>query len=149
VSTISISRVVAAPVSVSWGLLADLAGHPTWMKDAEGLEFIGEQTSGPGTTMRVPTRVGPFRTRDLIEVTHWAEGASIKVNHKGLVRGTGEFELTGDLTHSIITWHEKLRFPWWLGGPITAWLAKPILRRIWQGNLDRFASLAEDPPAAS
>lgn len=142
-ATIRISRHLESSREAAWRKLADLNSHPEWMKDALDIEFITDQTSGLGTKMRVPTRVGPFRTEDVIEVTDWVEGHSIKVEHKGLVSGTGEFEILEDGSRSVIVWSEDLSFPWWLGGPVTAWLAAPILRRIWKGNLNRFATTTE------
>jgi hypothetical protein len=35
-----------------------------------------------------------------------------------------------------VVWEEDLRFPWPLGGPLTAALAAPVLRRMWRKNLD-------------
>lgn len=142
-SEITIARDIAAPAAVAWRLLADLATHSEWMKDAVSIEFATGQTSGRGTTMRVPTRVGPFRTQDVVEVTEWVDGSSIKVDHQGLVSGTGEFEVLETAFGSTIVWREQLRFPWWLGGAITAWLAAPVLRTIWKGNLNRFAAIIE------
>jgi hypothetical protein len=108
------------------------------MKDAREIEFLGESTSGLGTRMRVATRVGPLRTSDILEVTSWTEGESITVSHRGVVSGTGQFRLEGQ-GPTIVIWEESLRFPWWLGGPITAMASRPILNRIWVGNLKRFA----------
>jgi uncharacterized protein YndB with AHSA1/START domain len=148
VSTVSISRVVAAPVETTWALLADLGSHPTWMSDAAGIEFLTGQTTGLNTAMRVPTRIGPFHTNDVLVVVEWIEGVSIKVEHRGLVSGIGEFTVDGDGERSTITWREQLHFPWWLGGAVTAWLARPVLRFVWNNNLDRFAALAETAAAA-
>lgn len=113
------------------------------MKDAISVEFLGIADSGMGTRMRVPTRVGPFRTTDIIEVVRWVEGISIGVEHRGLVSGSGNFRLYPDEAGTLVEWTEDLRFPWWLGGPLTAWLAAPVLRWIWRGNLARFAHIVE------
>lgn len=109
------------------------------MRDALEIEFLDESKAGVGTRMRVPTRVGPFRTVDVIEVTSWVEGRSIGVVHRGLVTGTGAFRLDGD-DPTVVAWEEELVFPWWLGGRLTAFFAGPVLRRFWEGNLRRFAA---------
>jgi uncharacterized protein YndB with AHSA1/START domain len=145
VTRIEVSRRIDSPISRVWPALADLGSHVTWMKDAESLVFTGDKESGAGATMEVATRVGPFRTNDVIEVTDWHEGRSITVAHRGLVRGVGLLSLDDQGTATRITWAEDLVFPWWLGGPITAWLARPVLVRIWRGNLDRFAASLSDP----
>lgn len=136
---IEVSRDLEVPVQVAWSALSDLASHPTWMKDAVALEFTTGVTSGVGTTMDVKTKVGPFQTTDVIEVTGWEEGSHIDVIHRGLVTGTGRLSVRPANTGSRIIWTEQLTFPWWVGGRITAMAARPILERIWAGNLSRFA----------
>jgi hypothetical protein len=139
---IRVEKWVNADREQVWLELADLANHDSWMKDAVAIEFLGEKKSGVGTRMRVPTRVGPLRTTDIIEVTGWVEGESINVDHKGLVSGSGRFRLEGN-DPTLIVWEETLRFPWWLGGPLAVAIARPILRAIWAGNLERFAHRVE------
>jgi len=109
------------------------------MADAGAIVFDGPQRSGVGTRIRVPTRVGPIRTVDLMTVTEWDEGKAIAVEHRGAVSGAGRFELEPHPAGTLLVLSEELRFPWWLGGPIGAWIAGPILKRIWQGNLGRLA----------
>jgi hypothetical protein len=138
---IRITQQVEASVEETWQRLADLASHPTWMRDAVSIEFVTKAESGVGTTMRVPTKVGPLRTTDVIEVVSWHPGESIGVEHRGIVSGVGEFRLSGDDLGTTLVWEEELSFPWWWGGPITAWFARPILRWIWKGNLRRFARI--------
>lgn len=134
---IRVEKSIRASREMVWSELANLANHASWMKDAVELEFLGAKQSGIGTRMRVPTRVGPFRTIDILEVTGWIEGESISVNHEGLVSGSGQFSLDGD-DPTVVIWEETLRFPWWMGGPVAAVFARPILRAIWAGNLRRF-----------
>lgn len=136
---IRVEKSIRASREVVWTELANLTNHSSWMKDAVALEFLGAKQSGIGTRMRVPTRVGPFRTIDILEVTGWIEGESISVNHEGLVSGSGQFSLDGD-DPTVVVWEETLRFPWWIGGPVAAVFARPILRAIWAGNLRRFAA---------
>jgi hypothetical protein len=84
-----------------------------------------------------------------MEVTSWAKGDEIGVRHRGLVTGEGRFRMVpaGD-GQTEVTWTEDLKFPWYLGGPATALAARPVLRRIWQGNLRRLAALCESTSPA-
>ena len=132
----------ASPERV-WAELADLASHSEWMGDAETIEFVTGQTTGIGTRMRVPTRIGPLRSVDLMTVVEWEEGRSIGVEHVGAVAGVGRFQLRPSATGTELTWTEVLRFPWWMGGRWGAWLARPVLRRIWRRNLERLRRRVE------
>lgn len=142
---IEVSQVIEAPVSIVWQELADIAGHVEWMLDAASITFTSESLTGVGTTFDCVTQVGPFSIVDRMEVVDWREGHEIAVRHKSLVTGVGVFALHPHPTDSQRTttlyWREHLRFPWYLGGPIAGMLAKPILRRIWRGNLHRLAEL--------
>jgi hypothetical protein len=76
-------------------------------------------------------------------VTQWDEGTTMTVTHEGAVSGTGRFDLQPVAGGTRLLWSEELRFPWWLGGPVGAWIAGPILKRIWRGNLSRLAARVE------
>lgn len=119
-----------------WEDICDLASHVEWMHDAHAITFTSDQQQGVGVTFDCLTKVGPIRLTDRMEIAEWVEGEVMGVRHAGLVTGEGRFTLTptGDNTTRFM-WAETLSFPWWLGGPIGAQLAKPILRRIWQRNL--------------
>ncbi|HSO51068.1 MAG TPA: SRPBCC family protein [Acidimicrobiia bacterium] len=134
---IQITMDFAAPPQRLWEELADLASHSEWMADAEDVRFVTDQRSGVGTQMRVPTRIGPLRTNDLMTVVEWEEGRVIAVEHVGAVSGVGRFEVVATGEGARLLWSESLRFPWWLGGRIGAWVAGPILARVWRGNLAR------------
>lgn len=142
------NQVVEAPPEAVWRELADLAGHVDWMADAESIEFTSEQRHGVGTTFDCATRIGPLRTTDRMEVTRWQEGRELGVRHIGLVTGEGVFTLRPadpEGRRTQLDWVERLRFPWYLGGPLTGLLARPVLRSIWRGNLRRLASRVIEP----
>jgi uncharacterized protein YndB with AHSA1/START domain len=135
-SRIRVRTTLDAPPERVWADLAHLAGHVDWMHDAVAIRFLTDRTSGVGTRYECDTKVGPFRMVDVMEITEWQPGRSMGVSHHGLVTGTGRFTLRkvrGDRTR--FTWKERLRFPWYLGGPIAAFGAKPVLRWIWKRNL--------------
>ncbi len=132
---ITVSIDIDAPRERVWREAADLASHAEWMADAESIEFETEQRTGVGTRMQVATRVGPLRTEDVMEVVSWSEGFSIGVRHQGLVTGEGSFTLTDLLEGTRFTWSEDLRFPWYVGGRLTALAASPVLHWIWRRNL--------------
>lgn len=132
---ITVSVDIKAPLDAVWREAADLGSHAEWMADAESIVFETPQQSGVGTRMRVATAVGPLRTTDLMEVVEWEEGRSIGVHHKGVVTGSGTFVLAPVGGATRFTWTEELSFPWYLGGPLTALAASPVLAWIWRRNL--------------
>lgn len=127
------------PASEVWVELSQLERHAEWMADAERIDFADDRRRGVGTEMKVRTRVGPFVTNDVISVRSWIEGESIGVSHRGLVTGVGVFVLVPVDGGTRFVWLEDLAFPWYFGGGVTAFFAAPILRWIWQRNLNRFA----------
>lgn len=130
-----------------WALLENIERHVEWMRDAESITFVSSRRRGVGTEFECLTRVGPLRTRDLMRVTEWEPRRAMGIEHRGAVTGSGRFTLRarrGGRTR--FTWTERLTLPWWMGGPAGAIVARPILRRIWRGNLRRLASLTQHPP---
>jgi uncharacterized protein YndB with AHSA1/START domain len=132
-----------APIERVWAELSDLGSHPEWMSDAGSVEFLTESRDGVGTLMRASTEVGPIRLADTMRVTEWVEQRRIAVEHVGPVTGTGSFEIRNTNAGTELRWREILIFPWWLGGPIGAAVARPILSRIWAGNLERLRARVE------
>jgi len=131
---------ISAPPDVVWDDISHLESHAEWMGDVVRIEFDGELRTGVGATMRVLTRVGPFRTVDVIRVTGWEPPRSMEVVHEGVVTGSGAFRLESSGDGTRFRWSEQLRMPWYFGGPLGAYLAAPVLARIWQGNLRRLAA---------
>jgi hypothetical protein len=144
VTTIDIERHIHVPIAIAWLELADIAHHIDWMADAESIEFSTDQHRGLGTRFTCLTKVGPLRTRDQMEITSWEEGTSIGVRHRGLIKGEGVLSLRPDGTQDAcyLSWKEELHFRAIVGGSITAYVAEPVLTKIWVQNLERFERCA-------
>ena len=66
------------------------------------------------------------------------------IDHRGAVRGNGEFRLERrDDDSTEFCWEERLRFPWWFAGALGERLGAPVLRRMWTGNLTRLRAEIE------
>jgi len=144
VITVSVSVVVRAPRDVVWAAVERIETHVEWMKDAETIAFESVQERGVGTAFACRTRVGPLATTDHFVVTRWEPPALMGIEHRGAVKGDADFTLgdRGDGTTDF-GWEERLRFPWWLGGPLGERVGRPVLARVWQGNLERLAARIE------
>ena len=137
----------ATPARV-WAVVEPVENHVDWMHDAVAIRFTGEQTRGVGTEFLCDTKVGPVKLVDRMEITEWVPGEVMGVRHIGLVTGSGRFTLEPiDLDRRTrFVWQEELTFPWWLGGPIGAYIGgKVVLRAIWNRNLRGLKQLVEQP----
>ncbi len=146
--TIAVCTDIDASPAVVWAAVEHIESHVEWMKDAVSVTFRGSARGGVGTEFDCLTRVGPLRTRDHFVITRWRPGAGMGIEHRGTVTGTGEFRLraVGD-GRTLFCWEERLRFPWWLGGVMGEQLGRPILARIWRGNLVRLKTKIETGPS--
>jgi uncharacterized protein YndB with AHSA1/START domain len=146
VGDIVVSVEIDATPEQVWTIVEPVEHHVDWMHDAVAIRFQTEQRRGVGTTFLCDTKVGPIKLVDKMEITEWVPGASMGVRHVGMVTGTGAFTLTPiDLgRRTRFTWAETLIFPWWLGGPIGAFIGgKVVLRSIWKRNLRNLKRLVE------
>lgn len=136
--------VIEASREAVWRALADIASHAEWMADAEHIDFIGSRRAGVGTRFDCVTRVGPIRLTDRMEIVEWRRGRCIGVVHSGVVTGAGVFRIRRAGRGRIrVEWSERLRFPWFLGGPVGGLVGGRVLAAIWRGNLRRLAVRVE------
>lgn len=134
----------ATPQKV-WSVVEPIERHIDWMADAVAIRFHTEQTRGTGTAFFCDTKVGPIKLVDVMTITAWEPEKLMGVKHSGVVTGTGEFTLEplGD-NGTRFTWTESLDFPWWLGGPIGAFVGGQIvMKAIWRRNLRELKKLVE------
>ena len=142
-ATIRVSTLLDAPPAEVWEDIGRIDTHVEWMRDAVSIRFTGDQRQGKGVSFECDTKVGPLRLTDRMEITEWVDRKRMGVRHTGVITGDGRFTLedVGD-RRTMFAWEEILRFPWWLGGPVGAFLGAPVLRFVWHRNLrnlsDRF-----------
>lgn len=148
---LTVSTELAATPEEVWQDISDIGSHVEWMHDAAAIRFTSDSDSGVGTTFECDTRVGPFRLTDRMEITSWVPAKEMGVRHSGIVTGSGVFTLrpTRDAMRApeeastTFVWRERLSFPWYLGGPIGAAVARPVLRLVWKKNLSNLAARFE------
>jgi hypothetical protein len=133
-----------ATPATTWSVIEHIETHVAWMSDAVAITFDTEQHAGVGTRFDCHTKIGPIRLIDAMSITKWVPGEAMGVDHRGVVRGTGVFSLGwSDDQRTRFSWEEQLTFPWWLGGAIGEWIARPLLTHIWRGNLARLKLIVE------
>jgi uncharacterized protein YndB with AHSA1/START domain len=142
---VRIATTIDAPRASVWDVVESIEDHVDWMGDAERIEFVSRARRGVGTEFDCYTRVGPFRLRDRMTVTKWDPGHAIAIDHRGVVSGEGRFTLRSKRGgRTRFAWTERLRFPWWMGGPVGERVAKPVFKHVWRGNLRRLKKLVEE-----
>ncbi len=138
-------QIDASPEKV-WQIVEPIERHVDWMHDAVAIRFISDQKSGVGTAFLCDTKVGPIRLTDKMEITQWVPGKAMGVKHIGIVTGSGVFTLEplNNGARTLFKWEEELVFPWFLGGPLGAFIGgKVVLRQIWKRNLRGLAALCK------
>jgi hypothetical protein len=142
--SIDLCTTIGCPPEQVWASIEDVETHTDWMADAVAITFRSEQRRGVGTEFECLTRIGPLSTTDVMTVTEWEPGAAMGIEHRGVVTGRGRFTLTPagpGLTE--FCWSETLRFPWWMGAAVGEHLSRPLLVRVWRGNLARLRRACE------
>ena len=133
----------ASPATV-WAVLEPVESHVEWMADAVRITFRTDQRRGVGTEFECLTRVGPLSTTDVMTITEWEPESVMGIEHRGVVVGRGRFTLSPlAVQRTRFRWEEELHFPAWMGGRLGEIVAKPILARLWLGNLRRLRSRVE------
>jgi hypothetical protein len=123
-----------------WGILTDWDGQSSWMPDLAWIRVLGDQRE-LGTRMAVRTKVlGIPLVTDELRVTAWEPPRRLAVEHRGFVRGGGEWILEPGDGGTWFIWRESFRMPPPLLGDLALWVYGPIQRRTLRrstGNLRR------------
>lgn len=140
---IEIDVVIDATPEQVWESVKSIASHVEWMHDAAEIRFLTDQHEGVDTSFECDTKVGPILLTDVMTITEWEPNRAMGVTHTGAVTGVGKFTLSPHADSTRFVWAEELYFPWFLGGPIGATVARPILTLIWKRNLSNLKKKVE------
>lgn len=144
-----LSIAIDAPPRRVWDEISDISRHVDWMVDAKAIRFTSRQRTGVGTTLDCVTGYGPIRLTDHIEVIEWDDGRTIGVRHAGLVTGTGRLMVRRRLRGGTrFTWVERVKLPWFFGGPVGGLVASPVLAAVWRRSLHNLKRRVEGSPRA-
>lgn len=141
--TVRVYTTIDAPVADVWSAIERIETHTRWMQDAVRIEFDSEQREGVGTAFACLTRIGPLSTTDHFVVTGWEPPTLMAIEHRGAVKGDADFRLRDLGTRTEFCWEERLRFPWWLAGPVGEQVGRPVLHHVWSGNVARLKAMVE------
>jgi uncharacterized protein YndB with AHSA1/START domain len=141
--TVRVCTTIDAPPAAVWSCIERIETHTRWMRDAVRIDFESARREGVGTEFSCLTRIGPLSTTDRFVVTRWEPPTLMAIEHRGAVKGDADFRLRDADGRTEFCWEERLRFPWWLAGPVGEQVGRPVLRHVWAGNVARLRALVE------
>jgi len=141
--------VVDAPIEATWAVVADVPRQPEWMHDMKSVTFLDPLPLRVGSRAEATVRILGITVADPVVVTEISPPTRYAIRHEGRFTGEGVITLeagaTGDTT--IVRWEETLIPP--LLPDLGALLQAPILRAIFQADLERLKRLIETGPAGA
>ena len=148
-AAIETSVVVDASIERVWQALADVERQPRWMHDLKAVRIDGHGAIGVGTRAEADVRIFGMQALDPITITAFEPPCHFAIRHEGRFSGEGDIRLEPgvDGSTTIVRWSETL-IPPWLPHLASRALA-PILRRVFQADLDRLRNLVETGPSGS
>jgi uncharacterized protein YndB with AHSA1/START domain len=134
---------VDAPIDEVWAVLADIERQPEWMIEMKAVRLVTSGPVGVGTRGQADVRIFGIGVSDPIEVVEFVPPFRFGIHHRGRFSGNGTITLDtldgGRRTR--VEWAETLVPP--LFPNLGSLVQGPILGRIFQADLDRFATIVE------
>ena len=139
--TIRVSAEVEAPIEAVWDVVADVDGQPEWMTEMSDLRMLTDPPLGVGSRGEATVTVAGISTTDPVTISVFEPPRRFGILHEGRIRGDGLIALASRAAGgpTIVEWEERLFppvFPY-----VGAAVMRPVLRRIFRGDLVRLAAL--------
>ncbi|MFL5797852.1 MAG: SRPBCC family protein [Actinomycetota bacterium] len=139
--TVRAEVVLPLGLDEAWDRLLDWESQPRWMRDADRVEVLTPHRRGVGVLIAVRTRVlnTPLFT-DRLEVVVWDPPRRLRLAHRGLVGGFGEWRLApvarGRERGTRFTWEERPSLAVPVLGAAALAAYRPFLRSLMRRSLD-------------
>ncbi len=136
--------VVDAPVETVWAAVTDVPFQVEWMAEMRGLTLDPPGRAHVGQRGEATVRILGVSVTDPVEIVALDPPRRYEIRHRGLFRGGGVLSLEpgADGTTTILRWDETLVPP--ILPQLGALVQAPILRAIFQADLERLKRLVED-----
>jgi len=124
-----------------WKVLSDWERQADWMPDVAWMRLRGGER-GLGARLDVRTKVlGVPATTDVMVVTGWEPPRRMEVEHRGMVKGWGEWLLEPVAGGTRFTWVEELTMPLGVAGEAALRAYFPVQRRNMQRSISNLAEV--------
>jgi uncharacterized protein YndB with AHSA1/START domain len=140
------STEIRRPAETVWPYLVDWEHLDRWMREAREFRVTSGTREGVGVEADATIRIAGITTHDRIRVTRWDPPWILEIAHLGWVKGTGYMELSPTEQGCGLFWREQLVPPWGLPGRLGMRTMRPVMRRIFQRDLEELRKLVESGP---
>jgi hypothetical protein len=124
-----------------WEVLSDWDRQAGWMPDVAWMRLRGSERA-LGARLDVRTKVlGIPATTDVMEVTGWEPPRRMVVEHRGMVKGRGEWLLEPLAGGTRFTWVEDLTMPFGIAGEAALRAYAPVQRANMERSIRNLATL--------
>jgi uncharacterized protein YndB with AHSA1/START domain len=136
--------VVDAPIEAVWAAVADVPFQVEWMAEMRELVLEPPGRAHVGQRGEATVRILGLSVADPVEIVALEPPRRYEIRHLGLFKGGGVITLEpgADGTTTILRWDETLAAP--LLPQLGALVQAPILRAVFQADLERLKRLVED-----
>lgn len=136
--------VIDRPIDVVWGAVADVPFQVEWMAEMKELVLDPPGKAHVGQRGEATVQILGISVTDPVEIIGLEPPRRYEIRHLGIFKGGGVITLEpgADGTTTILRWDETLIAP--VLPQLGALVQAPILRSIFQADLERLKQLVED-----
>jgi hypothetical protein len=133
-----VERRILLPVTPeeAWTVLTDWERQADWMRDADRVDVLSSNREGIAVVIAVHTRVFnvPAFTERL-EVVAWDPPHRLRIAHRSVIRGSGDWILEPFIGGTRFTWIEDVELPWGVLGRVALSVYRPFMRHLMGGTI--------------